>query len=68
MSYVIRVIGPSGMTRYLTKDRRTVEFSKDAFHFSDAVVAQVVADAYLDVARKCAHFPPLVVVTDLESP
>jgi hypothetical protein len=66
MSFVIRVVGPAGMVNYLTTDQREVEFSEDAAHYESPDEAQAVADAYLDVARKCWPCPPMVVVTDLE--
>lgn len=68
MTYVIRVVGPAGLQRYLSEDQREVEFSKDAQHFTSRADAERVADAYFDVARKCWSNPPYVGVDDQEGP
>lgn len=68
MSYVVRVVGPSGAERYLTADQREVERSADAEHHSNIIDAQGAADAYFDVARKCWPRPPSVDVVDQEGP
>ena len=68
MSYVVRVVGPSGMYRYLSADQREVEQQKDAEHFEEYAAADTAADAYYDVARKCWPNPPHVGVVDLEGP
>jgi hypothetical protein len=66
MSYVVRVVGPSGMVRYLTADQREVEYSQDAQQFVAAWEADRAADAFLEVARKCWPVPPIVGVIDPE--
>ena len=68
MTYVVRVVGPSGMLRYLTADQREVEQSWEAEHFSNALDAQGAADAYFEVARKCWALPPIVDVIDPDGP
>ena len=68
MTYVVRVVGPSGLERYLTADQREVLKSADAQHFTDREEAERAADAYYDVARKCWPTPPYIGVDDQEGP
>lgn len=67
MSYVVRVVGPSGMERYLAADNREVEYTKDAEIFEDPDKASARADEYFAIARKCWPNPPYVGIEDLEA-
>ena len=64
MSYLVRVVGPSGAVRYLNEHQREVELQKDAQHFTAPWEADKAADDYLEVARKCWPQPPIVGVID----
>lgn len=66
MSYIIRVIGPSGAERYLSADQCEVELRQDAEQFTDINVAEKAADAYMRIARQCWPQPPIIFVADME--
>ena len=65
MSFIVRVVGPSGMERYLSADWREVEHTKDAKHYERIDDAERDASLYHDVARKCWPQPPYVGVMDM---
>jgi hypothetical protein len=63
MSYLVKVVGPSGSVRFLTADQREVEYTEDAAVFENFEEADAVAFAYEVVVRRCWANPPLVLVS-----
>ena len=64
--YVVRVIGPSGMSSYLSEDMREVEESRDAEKHSSRHAAEEAADEYARTARFRWQLPPITNVVDLD--
>lgn len=63
MSYVVRIVGPSGRVTFL-RDQLEVDIQADADHFMNRAYADGAADMYRDVVRKFWRVPPMVDVVD----
>jgi hypothetical protein len=63
--FVVRVIGPSGMQRYLAKGHHEVEHSADATKYSELEDAEEAAAEFARLARFRWQLPPITDVVNL---